>query len=48
MFCVVQKKFVLFGLNQIVEVQPNSSAKPNVWSVTTLNAQPEIQILNGV
>ena len=37
-FCVLQKKVLSFGPNRTVEVQPSSSAKPNVWLVTTLNA----------
>ena len=35
-FCVLQKKILSFGPNCTVEVRPNSSAEPNVRSVTTL------------
>ena len=35
-FCVLQKKVLSFGLNRTVEVPPNSSAEPNVQSVTRL------------
>ena len=34
-FCVLQKKVLSFGPNGTVEVRPNSSAEPNIWSVTT-------------
>ena len=34
-FCVLQKKVLSFGRNRTVEVRLNSSAKPNVCSVTT-------------
>ena len=34
-FCVLQKKVLSFGPNRTVEVRPNSSAEPNVCSVTT-------------
>ena len=33
-FCVLQKKVLSFGPNRTVEVRPNSSAEPNVRSVT--------------
>ena len=33
--CVLQKKVLSFWLNCTVEVRPNSSAKPNIWSVTS-------------
>ena len=36
-FCVLQKKVLSFGPNRTVEVQPNSSAEPNVRSITTNN-----------
>ena len=35
---VLQKKVLPFGPNRTVEVRPNSSAEPNVWSVTSLAA----------
>ena len=35
-FGVLQKKVLSFGPNRTVEVQPNSSAEPNVRSVTTI------------
>ena len=35
-FCVPQKKVLSFGSNRTVEVRPNSSAEPNVQSVTRL------------
>ena len=47
-FCVLQKKVLSFGPNRTVEVRPNSSAEPNVQSVTSLNAKLEIQILMGL
>ena len=34
-FCVLQKKVLSFGPNRAVEVRPNSSAEPNVRSITT-------------
>jgi hypothetical protein len=34
-FCVLQKKVLSFGPNRTLEVRPNSSAEPNVRSVTT-------------
>jgi hypothetical protein len=34
-FCVLQKKVLSFGPNRTVEVRLNSSAEPNVRSVTT-------------
>ena len=34
-FCVLQKKVLSFGPNRIVEVRPNSSAKPSVGLITT-------------
>ena len=33
-FCVLQKKVLSFGPNRTVEVRPNSSAEPNVRSIT--------------
>ena len=39
-FCVLQKKVLSFWLNRTVEVRPNSSAKPNVRSVTTEYSKP--------
>ena len=38
-FCVLQKKVLSFRSKQSVEIWPNSSAKPNVRSVTT-DCQP--------
>ena len=38
-FCVLQKKVLSFGPNRTVEVRPNSSAEPNVRSVTILQAK---------
>ena len=35
-FCVLQKKVLSFGPNRTVEVRPNSSAEPNVRSITTV------------
>ena len=35
-FCVLQKKVLSFGPNRTVEVRPNSSAEPNVRSITTI------------
>ena len=35
-FCVLQKKVPSFWPNHTVEIQPNSSAEPNVRSVTTI------------
>ena len=37
-FCVLQKKVLSFGPNRTVEVRPNSSAEPNVRSITSLKA----------
>ena len=34
--CVLQKKVLSFGPNRTVEVRRNSSAEPNVRSVTSL------------
>jgi hypothetical protein len=41
-FCVLQKKVLSFGPNRTVEVQPNSSAEPNVRSVTTMDPAPPV------
>ena len=39
MFCVLQKKVLSFGPNRTVEVRLNSSAEPNVWSITRVHAK---------
>ena len=40
-FCVLQKKVLSFGPNRTVQVRPNSSAEPNVRSVTTSKGDPK-------
>jgi hypothetical protein len=45
-FCVLQKKVQSFGPNRSVEVRPNGSAEPNVWSVTSIEWS-HVEILAG-